>query len=238
MGAAHVRILAGEGARVVFGDVLDADGEALAADIGPSVTYLHLDVTNRDDWRRAIETAQAIGPLNGLVNNAAIHATNTIADESVEQIRRVFEVNFIGTFLGVQSVTEPMTAAGGGSIVNVSSTGGLTGLPSYTAYGASKWAVRGFTKTAAIELGPLGIRVNSVHPGPIRTAMLSIVGDERTSGQFAGLPLRRPGEPEEVSRLMVYLISDESSFQTGAEFVIDGGSTAGPARVVRHADTS
>jgi len=230
MGAAHARRFVDEGAAVVIGDVLDEDGTAVAAELGASARYVHLDVTDPDAWAAAVAAAEAFGPLNVLVNNAAIHWVRPIEHETVEGLDRMLRVNLVGTFLGIQAVVPAMRAAGGGSIVNLSSTAGLTGLPYHGAYGATKWAVRGLTKTAAVELGADGIRVNSVHPGPIRTAMMGSTGTpDQERARFAHLPAGRPGEPDEVSRLMVYLASEESAFVTGAEFVIDGGSQAGPA---------
>jgi 3alpha(or 20beta)-hydroxysteroid dehydrogenase len=230
MGAAHARRFVAEGARVVLGDVLDEAGEAVAAELGDAARYVHLDVTDPAQWAAAVAVAEELGTLNVLINNAGIHWIRPIEHETVEGIERILRVNLVGTMLGIQAVIPAMRAAGGGSIVNLSSTAGLTGLPYHGAYGASKWAVRGLTKTAAVELGGDGIRVNSVHPGPIRTDMMSFVGSaEDEKRRFAHLPARRPGEPDEVSQLMVYLASDESSFMTGAEFVIDGGSQAGPA---------
>jgi 3alpha(or 20beta)-hydroxysteroid dehydrogenase len=158
-----------------------------------------------------------------------VHWVRPIEFETLEGLRRILDINLIGTFLGMQAVVPAMRAAGGGSIVNLSSTAGLTGLPYHGAYGATKWAVRGVTKTAAVELGGDGIRVNSVHPGPIRTDMMGVSeSPEQDRQRFSRLPLQRSGDPDEVSQLMVYLASDESSYTTGTEFVIDGGSQAGP----------
>jgi 3alpha(or 20beta)-hydroxysteroid dehydrogenase len=228
-GEAEARLLAAEGASVVLGDVLDAEGEAVAASIGPAAAYVHLDVSQPADWAAAVARAEAFGPLRVLVNNAAIHWTRPIEHESVDALRRILDINLVGTFLGIQSVIAPMRAAGGGSIVNISSTAGLTGLPYHGAYGSTKWAVRGLTKTAAVELGPDGIRVNSIHPGPIKTAMLPTIEGVDTDSRFGHLPLRRAGEVDEVAQLVLFLASSASSFMTGTEFVIDGGSTAGPA---------
>jgi 3alpha(or 20beta)-hydroxysteroid dehydrogenase len=229
-GEAHARRFVAEGARVVLGDVLDADGERVAASLGDAATFVHLDVTSAADWDRAVAAAEAFGPLNVLVNNAAIHWVKPIEFESIERLEKIWRVNFAGSYLGIQKVIAPMRAAGGGSIVNVSSTAGLTGLAYHSAYGHTKWALRGVTKVAAVELGGDRIRVNSVHPGPINTDMLSkSPGAEPDIARFQHLPARRYGEPEEVSSLMVFLASDESAFMTGTEFVIDGGSQAGPA---------
>jgi 3alpha(or 20beta)-hydroxysteroid dehydrogenase len=219
MGAAHAKMLVGEGAKVVIGDILDEQGEALAAELGDAVRYVHLDVTEADQWDAAVATAvEAFGTLNVLVNNAAIVALGKIGQFDMAKWQKVIDVNLTGTFLGMQAVVEQMKAAGGGSIINVSSIEGLRGAPMVHPYVASKWAVRGLAKSAAIELGKFKIRVNSVHPGFIRTPMTKYFPDDLVTA-----PLGRPGQPEEVSPFVVFLASDESSFATGAEFVIDGG---------------
>ncbi len=229
-GAAHARRFVAEGAKVVLGDVLDDDGRSVAASLGDSARFVHLDVTSETDWDNAVMAASAFGPLNVLVNNAAIHWVRPIEHERPEQLEKIWRVNFLGPYIGMQKVIAPMRAAGGGSIVNVSSTAGLTGLAYHSAYGHTKWAIRGVTKVAAVELGGDGIRVNSVHPGPINTDMLAASpGATPDVKRFQHLPARRYGEPDEVASLMVFLASDESAFMTGTEFVIDGGSQAGPA---------
>lgn len=219
MGAAHAKMLVGEGAKVVIGDILDEKGEALAAELGAAVRYVHLDVTEADQWDAAVATAvEAFGTLNVLVNNAAIVALGKIGQFDMAKWQKVIDVNLTGTFLGMQAVVEQMKAAGGGSIINVSSIEGLRGAPMVHPYVASKWAVRGLAKSAAIELGKFKIRVNSIHPGFIRTPMTKHFPDDMLTA-----PLGRPGQPEEVSPFVVFLASDESSFATGAEFVMDGG---------------
>ena len=224
-GAAEARLFAAEGAKVLITDVLDDEGAALAADLGVAVRYRHHDVADATDWAAAVEEATtAFGRLDILVNNAGIHSIVRIEDETLERFQRIIEVNLYGTFLGIQAALPALRAAGGGSIVNISSMAGMKGYPGHGAYGASKWGVRGLTKTAAAELGPDGIRVNSVHPGAIRTAMLpASLNDE---DRFTGLPLGRVGEAEEVANLVLFLASDESSYITGIEHVIDGGSLA------------
>jgi 3alpha(or 20beta)-hydroxysteroid dehydrogenase len=219
MGAADAKMLVDEGAKVVIGDILDEKGEALAAELGDAVRYVHLDVTEADQWDAAVATAvDAFGTLNVLVNNAAIVALGKIGQFDMAKWQKVIDVNLTGTFLGMQAVVEQMKAAGGGSIINVSSIEGLRGAPMMHPYVASKWAVRGLAKSAAIELGKFKIRVNSIHPGFIRTPMTKYFPDDMVIA-----PLGRPGQPEEVSPFVVFLASDESSFATGAEFVIDGG---------------
>jgi 3alpha(or 20beta)-hydroxysteroid dehydrogenase len=189
-----------------------------------------LDVTKGDNWERAASIAEvAFGPVNVLVNNAAIIRHGGISDTSVEDYLEVVMVNQVGCFLGMQTVSQSMKKAGGGSIVNVSSTSGLTGYANVVAYVSSKWAVRGMTKAAALELGRHNIRVNSLHPGPIDTPMINPDGADHSiiSQQYSFLPLRRAGEPFEIARMAVFLASDDSSFSTGSEFVADGGRLAG-----------
>jgi 3alpha(or 20beta)-hydroxysteroid dehydrogenase len=219
MGAAHAKALVAEGGKVVIGDILDDEGKALADELGDSARYVHLDVTDAEQWDAAVNVAvDAFGKLTSLVNNAGIVALGKIGQFDMDKFRKVIDVNLIGTFLGMQAVVEQLKQAGGGSIINVSSIEGLRGAPMVHPYVASKWAVRGLAKSAAIELGPKNIRVNSIHPGFIRTPMTKHFPDDMVTA-----PLRRPGQPEEVAAFVVFLVSDESSFSTGAEFVVDGG---------------
>src|ERR1700709_1045814 len=219
MGAAHARMLAAEGAKVVIGDILDEEGKALADEIGDAARYVHLDVTEADQWDAAVATAVGdFGKLNVLVNNAGIVALGQIGKFDMAKWQKVIDVNLTGTFLGMQASVEAMKAAGGGWLINVSSIEGLRGAAMVHPYVASKWAVRGLAKSAAIELGPKNIRVNSIHPGFIRTPMT-----KHFTHDMLTAPLRRPGQPEEVAAFVVFLVSDESSFSTGAEFVVDGG---------------
>ena len=219
MGAAHARMLVAEGAKVVIGDILDEKGQALADELGDAARYVHLDVTQADQLDAAVSTAvESYGRLNVLVNNAGIVAVGKIGKFDMVQWQRVIDVNLTGTFLGMQAVVAQMKAAGGGSIINVSSIEGLRGAPMVHPYVASKWAVRGLAKSAAIELGRHNIRVNSLHPGFIKTPMTEHFPDDLVSA-----PLGRPGQSEEVATFVVFLASDESSFSTGAEFVVDGG---------------
>ncbi len=180
---------------------------------------MHLDVTDADQWAAAVDVAvDAFGRLTGLVNNAGIVALGKIGKFDMAKWQKVIDVNLTGTFLGMQAVVEQMKSAGGGSIINVSSIEGLRGAPMVHPYVASKWAVRGLAKSAALELGPHNIRVNSIHPGFIRTPMTKHFPDDMVTA-----PLGRPGESDEVATFVVFLMSDESSFATGSEFVMDGG---------------
>jgi 3alpha(or 20beta)-hydroxysteroid dehydrogenase len=222
MGAAHARMLVAEGAKVVIGDILDDKGKALADEIGDAARYVHLDVTQFDQWQSAVSTAtQEFGTLNVLVNNAGIVALGPLKTLDVAKWQNVLDVNLTGTMLGIKASIDAMTAAGGGSIINVSSIEGLRGAAWVHSYVASKWAVRGLTKSAALELAHAKIRVNSIHPGFIRTPMTKHLPDDMVQA-----PLGRPGTPEEVASFVLFLASDESSFATGAEFVMDGGLVA------------
>jgi 3alpha(or 20beta)-hydroxysteroid dehydrogenase len=226
-GAATARRFVAEGARVIIADVLDDEGKQLAGELGAD--YRHLDVSEEDDWAEVIG---ALEPVTVLVNNAGILHFAPLAETSLADYERVIRVNQIGTFLGMRAVVPGMIAAGGGSIVNTSSIEGLAAAPLLVAYTASKFAIRGMTKAAALELGPSGIRVNSVHPGMIDTQMLptalgGITVDLSRIGRK--LALRRVGRAEEIANVTVFLASDESSYCTGAEFVADGGATAGHA---------
>jgi 3alpha(or 20beta)-hydroxysteroid dehydrogenase len=230
-GAAVARRFVEEGARVTIADIRDDLGKELAAELGDAAIYQRLDVTSEEDWTAAVtETATAFGQVNVLVNNAGILHFSSIADTSLADYERVIRVNQTGTFLGMRAVIPSMIEAGGGSIINVSSVEGIAGSPYLTAYAASKFAVRGMTKCAALELGKHNIRVNSVHPGAIDTQMASeaVGGIEidmsKVGKRVAGL--RRVGQPEEIANLQVFLASDESSYSTGAEFIADGGASA------------
>lgn len=233
MGKSHVRRFVAEGAKVVFGDVLTEDGEKLAADLGDDVRFVRMDVTDPDDWATAVDTAvTAFGALNILVNNAGIMRHKRIEDMSLDECRQVLDVNLIGQWIGVKTVIEPMKAAGGGSIVNISSTEGFIGAAGLAAYAASKFGVRGLTKAAARELGRYGIRVNSVHPGGVLTPMVmqddvvTATADSADSFMKA-LPLGRMAKTKEVSGAVVYLASDDSSYCTGTEVLVDGGLITG-----------
>ncbi|BBZ11152.1 glucose 1-dehydrogenase [Mycobacterium branderi] len=223
MGAAHARALIAEGAKVVVGDILDDDGTALAKELGDAARFVHLDVTQPDQWKAAVQTAVTqFGRLDVLVNNAGIVNGNTLQNFPLTDWQQIIDINLTGTFLGMQAAVEPMIAAGGGSIINISSVEGLRGSPGLYGYVASKFGVRGLAKAAALELAPHNIRVNSIHPGLIRTPMTAGIPED-----FLQIPLGRGAEPGEVSACVVYLSSDESSYSTGGEFVVDGGLTVG-----------
>lgn len=233
MGAAEARLFASEGAKVAIADVLDDEGRKIEAEInetGGECIYLHLDVTSESQWQQAIQDAVSrFGKLDILVNNAGISAHGKIEDVTVEEWDRVMDINGKGVFLGTKTAIPEMRKAGGGSIINISSQLGLVGTDiSSPQYQASKGAVRIFTKTAAIQYAKEGIRVNSVHPGPINTPMTEArrANPEIYKLMLSRIPMGRYGEPQEVANAVLYLASDESSYVTGSELVIDGGWTA------------
>jgi NAD(P)-dependent dehydrogenase (short-subunit alcohol dehydrogenase family) len=233
MGAAEARLFAREGARVVIGDVLEAEGKAVEADVnakGGEAVFVRLDVTREADWERAVAAAlDRFDGLHVLVNNAGVSAASRIEDTTVEAWDRVMDVNAKGVFLGTKAVIPAMRRVGGGSIVNISSQLGLVGMDdSSPQYQASKGAVRLLTKTTALQYARDGIRANSVHPGPIVTPMTERrrADPAQYRRMLARIPLGRYGEPDEVAYGVLYLASDESAFVTGSELVIDGGWTA------------
>lgn len=226
-GEAEARRFAAEGARVVLADVLDTEGEAVAADIGSTARYVHLDVAREDDWAAAMAVVAEIGPLSVLVNNAAILRFTSLADTTLEDYLQVVMVNQVGTFLGMRAAIAPMTDAGGGSIVNISSIDGIGSKNSLVAYSSSKGAIRSMTKTAALELGQFGIRVNSVHPGGVFTPMNGDISKEMFDAAHRQLALQRSAMPDEIASMVLFLASDEASYCTGGEFVVDGGWLAG-----------
>jgi len=220
IGAASARALVAEGARVVIGDILDDEGGKVADELGDAARYVHLDVTNPDDWSAAVEaTVAEFGRLNVLFNNAGIANGAAINRFTLEKWQRIIDINLTGPFLGIRAATDALIAAGGGSIINNSSIEGLRGTSWAHGYVASKWGLRGLTKSVAVELAPHGIRVNSLHPGLIRTPITEGIPDD-----MVPIPLGRPGQPEDVASFVVFLASDESSYATGSEFVIDGGT--------------
>ena len=232
MGAVEAKLFAREGARVVIGDVLEEEGRKTEAEInetGGDCLFVRLDVTSEQDWQRAVTaTVARFGRLDVLVNNAGIFRTEGVEDTTVELWERVMEINGKGVFLGTKHAIPEMRKAGGGSIVNISSVAGLVGIPSSAAYSASKGAVRLFTKSTAIQYAKEGIRANSVHPGLIETLMTApmLTDEAHRQQRTESTPLGRLGQPEDVAYGVLYLASDESSFVTGSELVIDGGRTA------------
>ncbi|GAA5106524.1 SDR family NAD(P)-dependent oxidoreductase [Haloechinothrix salitolerans] len=221
IGAAIARLFAGKGAEVFVADLLDDEGADLAAALGERVRYLHLDVTEENDWRAARDEIERHGALDVLVNNAGIVAFGTIEEQEPKAFQRVLDINLVGPWLGMHVFGSSLRRAGG-VVINISSTAGLMGYANLGAYTASKWGLRGLTKTAALELAPDGVRVCSIHPGPIRTPMTAGFDDTMTAAQ----PIPRFGDPDEVAR-MAYFIATEATYTTGAEFIIDGGATCG-----------
>lgn len=231
LGAEYARGIVAAGGRVMIGD-LNAEGAAeLAAELGEHARSVRHDVADADSWAEAIAATEAeFGRIDGLINNAGIPAPGVrLVEEPMENFRRVIETNLISVQLGLQAVAPAMRRAGGGSIVNISSVSGLVGMAGSGSYGASKWAVRGMTKMAAIEMAPENIRVNSVQPGTIYTPMTAADGVQEGAGTFPVAAMGRVGRPEELLGVILYLLSDAASYTTGAELTVDGGWTAGPS---------
>jgi 3alpha(or 20beta)-hydroxysteroid dehydrogenase len=223
MGASHARLLVAEGAKVVLGDLLDDEGAALAKELGDAARYIHLNVTSYADWEAAVNLAVSdFGGLDVLINNAGIANFGSIEDYSLEEWDAIIGVNLTGVFYGTKAVIEALKTSGKGSIINISSTAGLQGYEALPGYTAAKFGVRGLSKSTALDLGKYNIRVNSVHPGVIRTPMTEALDTPQNH-----VALHRVGEAIELSNLILFLASDESSFSTGSEFVADGGETAG-----------
>lgn len=228
IGAAVARHLHAEGAQVLITDVLDDEGMALATELGARAQYLRLDVTNEGDWAAAVAEARAaFGGLNALFNNAGIVQFAGVADCTPDAWRRVIDINLTGAFLGIRACAPALADAGGGVIVNTSSTAGLQGYAGLAAYVSSKWGLTGLTRAAALDLAPQGTRVLSLHPGPIRTPMVEGLPDELAATQ----PIPRFGEVVEVARMVRFLIC-EASYSTGSAFVIDGGALIGQVEPV------
>ena len=222
LGAAYVRALHERGASVVVGDLLDDEGAALADELGERVRFVHLDVTSEEDWAAAVEVAVALGGVDVLVNNAGIANAGRIERYGREKWDAVIAVNLTGTYLGVRAVVPVMKAARSGSIVNISSVEGMRGDAGLHGYVASKFGVRGLTKSLAVELGADGIRVNSVHPGFVLTPMT-----ERLDVTLQRIPLGRPAVPDDLVGAVLFLAGDASAYVTGTELVVDGGMIAG-----------
>ncbi|MBM3658188.1 MAG: glucose 1-dehydrogenase [Actinobacteria bacterium] len=235
LGLAMAEAFVAEGARVMIADVLDDEAAGACRRLGDDAAWVHLDVTEEAEWDRAVAaTVERFGHLDVLVNNAGTAEGAPLWEMSAESYRRVIDVNQVGVFLGMKAVVAAMTAAGRGSIINISSMDGLVGVPRIISYVASKWAVRGMTKAAAMELAPRNIRVNSIHPGNVHTLLAAVPGQDRApvramieTATKRHAPMGRVGEASEIASMAVFLASDDSSYSTGSEFVADGGFTAG-----------
>jgi 3alpha(or 20beta)-hydroxysteroid dehydrogenase len=235
-GAAEGRLFAAEGARVVLTDVLDDEGTEVARSLPNDATFVHHDVASEADWANVVGlTLHRYGQIDVLINNAGVGFTAPLIETSLDDFKRLVNVNQVGTFLGIRAVTPPMIKTGSGTIINVSSTSGLRGMKNGLAYSATKWAVRGMTRCAALELAPFGIKVNSIHPGVTDTAFLGGMSDGVRRMLTGEIPVGRFGQPEDVARMALFLASDLCSFSTGSEFVVDGGTTAGSLGLERPA---
>lgn len=230
MGEATVRAFVAEGAKVLIADVLQEAGEALARELAADTLFFPLDITQEEAWQAALAAAEErFGPVNVLVNNAAINRFRSIPETDKATFQKVLEVNVLGAFLGLRVVGGAMVRRRAGSIVNVSSVDGMRGANGYVAYVTSKWGVRGMTKAAAMEFGPRGVRVNSIHPGGVFTAMGNPVGMslEDMNKSYDSVPLQRIGLPQEIAQATVFLASDHASYVCGAELAVDGGWSLG-----------
>jgi len=227
-GAAIAAAFVAEGASVVVADVAKDEGQALADSLGDRAHFAHHDVSEEASWTAVVEEANArFGPVNVLANNAGVLRFGEIDRGSLDDVELMWRVNQMGVFLGMRAVVPTMKANGGGSIINASSVEGLAGMANCTAYAATKWAIRGMTKCAAMELGGRGIRVNSVHPGMIDTPMTRVHGGDAAMEFGASkVPMRRVGTPADIAPVYVFLASDESGYMNGAELAVDGGVTA------------
>lgn len=230
MGAATARLFAAEGAKVVLCDILEEAGQSTAADIGGDAVFMKLDVRDDAQWEKVVaDTVARFGKLDILINNAAVVHFSAIEDMPAADVERVLAINVIGTMLGAKHAAREMTKARKGVIVNISSVDGLRGCNGLSAYTASKWAVRGLSKSLAFELGPRGIRVCTVHPGGVNTMMGNPAGlsGDMLNKDYGAVPLQRIGEPEEIARASLFIASDEASYISGAELAVDGGWSAG-----------
>lgn len=227
-GAAISAAFVAEGARVVIADVADEPGELLAKELGDAAWFRHHDVSDEASWTALVqETDERFGPVSVLANNAGLLRFGEIATASIDDVELMWRVNQMGVFLGMRAVVPTMKAQRAGSIINASSVEGLAGMAGCTAYAATKWAIRGMTKCAAMELGGKGIRVNSVHPGMIDTPMTRVHGGDAAMEFGASkVPMRRVGTPADIAPVYVFLASDESGYMNGAELAVDGGVTA------------
>ena len=222
MGESHVRGVIAEGGKVVISDVLDKEGQALAEELGENAVFTHLDVTKEEDWNKAVSLAvERFGGLHALINNAGIVNFGTLDTYTEKDWSLIIGINLTGAFLGIKAVTPELIKNKSSAIVNISSTAGMQGYAALHGYTASKFGLRGLTKSVAMKLGAQGVRVNSVHPGGIATPMTDGLG-----GESPGTPINRLGRSEEVTKMVLFLASDDASFSTGSEFIIDGGTLA------------
>jgi 3alpha(or 20beta)-hydroxysteroid dehydrogenase len=226
-GAAAARLFAKNGAKVVVADIAATAGKAVADELGPDGVFIEHDVSKADSWAMLIEeTLKRFGKISVLVNNAAIYDWKSLPDTDEAFFERIWRVNQLGIFLGMKSVIAAMTQEGGGSIINISSVGGMGGYPGIFAYATSKWAIRGMTKCAARDLGQFGIRVNTILPGVIETKMIEHLPDETKAGWLSTMPLGRLGTPDDVAKVVLFLASDASAYMTGTDIVVDAGMIA------------
>jgi 3alpha(or 20beta)-hydroxysteroid dehydrogenase len=243
LGSALSRLFVAEGAEVILADVDTVRGEALARELGPAAAFARLDVSNEDEWNAVVDRiVRDKGRLDVLVNNAAILLVGPVLQFTAGDFRKLMEINQLGCFLGVRTAARVMVRQGGGSIINVASVDATQGTPGVAAYASTKWAVRGISRVAAVELGRHRVRVNTIMPGGMRTAMVAPsintnMGLLPAEQIIDGWPLGRLADPSEVAPIAVFLASDESSYCTGAEIVVDGGATAGPPYLDRRAPT-
>lgn len=232
MGASHAKRFIEEGAKVVIADLAGSNGESFSTELGENAIFVEADVTDESSWKNLVNrTIETFGKVDILVNNAGISTAALVEDTSLEEFKKVVDINQVGVFLGMKHVVPHMKENKAGSIINISSISGLRGTKEGISYGASKFAVVGMTKSVALEVAEYGVRVNTVHPGVIRTKMTdpAVIPEENAKviqEHVNRIPAKRMAEPEEVTNLVLYLASDESSYSNGAEFVVDGGSTA------------
>ena len=228
MGAEHARGIVREGGSVVIADIREEAAKRLADSLGPRAKHVRLDITDEEQWQLAVELAeQLFGRIDILVNNAAVLLTGSIDSESPKQYRRILEVNLTGAFLGMRTISPKMRATRSGCIINIASVAALVGFPNSVGYCSAKWGLRGLTKAAALDLAGTGVRVNLVCPGPIDTPMNDVLDSATRQALCGGLPIPRMGSPSEVSRVVLFLASDEASYCTGGEYSVDGGANLG-----------
>lgn len=232
-GAACARLFVEEGARVVIADILDTEGQALARELGGTARFHYLDVTSEENWKNLVDAVRVEwGTIDVLINNAGILLVSRLIDVEKQQFERILDVNLLGPWLGIKSVSAIMMKQGRGSIINVCSTAALWGMNGTGAYLASKWGLRGLTKTAAMELGLYGVRVNAIFPGGVNTPFANVANktSEELKEDYQDQAIQRIGEPEEVARTNLFLASDDSSYLCGSEIAVDGGQALGVYR--------